>query len=95
MATPDSGTATAIAFRAPPFCSQDLSLVLPARVQLQGSKITSSLTKFNYAVSQLPSDVLTQVFAVISTAASGDNLYEELKTALLKSLQSSVASRLR
>ncbi|MPC60000.1 Retrovirus-related Pol polyprotein from transposon 17.6 [Portunus trituberculatus] len=62
---------------------------------LKASKITSSLTKFNYAVSQLPSDVLLQVIAVISTSATADNPYEELKTTLLKSLQSSVASRLR
>ncbi|MPC40605.1 hypothetical protein E2C01_034167 [Portunus trituberculatus] len=77
MASSDSGTPTAIAFRAPPFCSQD------------------PLTKFNHAVTQLPSDVLPQVSAVISTAATADKPYEELKTEVIKSLQSSVATRLR
>ncbi|MPC41155.1 hypothetical protein E2C01_034740 [Portunus trituberculatus] len=95
MATPDSGTATAIAFRAPPFCSQDLSLwFYLLECSFKESKITSSLTKFNYAVSQLPSDVLPQVSAIISTAATADKPYEELKTALLKSLQSSIATHL-
>ncbi|MPC46174.1 hypothetical protein E2C01_039884 [Portunus trituberculatus] len=89
-----SGTAMAIAFRVPPFCSQDPSLWFSLlECSFKASKITSSLTKFNYAVSQLPSDVLPQVSAVISTAATADNPYEELKTVLLKSLQSSIATR--
>ncbi|MPC87499.1 hypothetical protein E2C01_082361 [Portunus trituberculatus] len=96
MASSDSGTATAIAFRAPPFCSQDPSLWFSLlECIFKASKITSSLTKFNHAVTQLSSDVLPQVSAVISTAATADKPYEELKTAVLKSLQTSVATRLR
>ena len=61
----------------------------------KASSITNSLTKFTHAVSLLPEDVLPLVAAAISTASSSDTPYEDLKAALLKSLQSSVATRLR
>ncbi|XP_045101315.1 uncharacterized protein LOC123498215 [Portunus trituberculatus] len=85
MATSDSATATAIAFRASTFCSQDPSLCFSLlECSFIASKITSSLTKFNYA--SLPS------FLSLPPLTTP---YEELKTALLKSLQSSVDTRLR
>ncbi|MPC94109.1 hypothetical protein E2C01_089261 [Portunus trituberculatus] len=71
-----------------------VSLVLPVGMQFQSIKITSSLTKFNHAVSHLPPDVRLQVSAVLFTAATSDKPYEELKITLLKSLQSSVATHL-
>ena len=96
MSSPDRGTTTAIAFRTAPFCSQDPSLWFSLlECSFKASNITSSLTKFNHAVSHLPPDVLTQVSAVIAHAPTADKPYEDLKTALLKSLQSSVATRLR
>ena len=61
----------------------------------KASSITNSLTKFTHAVSLLPPDVLPLVAEAISTASSSDTPYEDLKTALLKNLQSSVATRLR
>ena len=61
----------------------------------KASSITNSLTKFTHAVSLLPQDVLPLVAEAISTASSSDTPYEDLKAALLKNLQSSVATRLR
>ena len=58
-------------------------------------KITNSLTKFTHAVSLLPPEVLPQVSDVIATAPTADKPYEDLKVAVLKILQSSVATRLR
>ncbi|MPC64538.1 hypothetical protein E2C01_058655 [Portunus trituberculatus] len=59
MNPPDSGTAMALTFRAPPFCSQDPSLWFSLlECSFKVSKITSSLTKFNHAVSHLPPEVL-------------------------------------
>ena len=88
--------ATAMSIKAPPFCSQDPSLwFCLLECNFKASRISSSLTKFNHAVSFLPPEVLSQVSAVISTAASSDTPYENLKTALLTSLQSSIATRLR
>ncbi|MPC29816.1 hypothetical protein E2C01_023067 [Portunus trituberculatus] len=56
MASSDSNTATAITFRAPPFYSQEPSLLFSLlECSFKASKITSSLTKFNHAVTQLPS----------------------------------------
>lgn len=61
----------------------------------KASNITNSLTKFTHAVSLLPSDVLPQVSDVISSAPTSKTPYEDLKTALLKRLQSSIATRLQ
>ena len=61
----------------------------------KASSITNSLTKFTHAVSLLPVDVLPKISSVIAAAPSSDTPYEDLKTALLKSLQTSVATRLR
>lgn len=85
-----------VAFRAPPFCSQEPSLWFSLlECSFKASKITNSLTKFTHAVSQLPPEILPQVSAVIAAAPTADKPYEDLKTALLKILQSSVATRLR
>lgn len=91
----DDPPATVVSLRAPPFCSQEPSLWFSLLdCSFKASKITNSLTKFNHAVSLLPSDVLPLVSATISAASSSDKPYEDLQAALLSKLQSSVATRL-
>ena len=61
----------------------------------KASKIKNSLTKFAHAVSLLPPDVLPQVSDAISAASTFYTPYDDMKTALLKNLQSSIANRLK
>ena len=96
MTDPDTTVATSVGFRAPPFCSQDPSLWFSLlECGFQASKITNSLTKFTHAISHLPPELLPQASAVIAAAPTAATPYEDLKAALLKSLQTSVATRLR
>ena len=96
MTDPDATVATSVAFRAPPFCSQDPSLWFSLlECSFKASKITNSLTKFTHAISHLPPELLPQASAVIAAAPTADHPYEDLKAALLKILQTSVATRLR
>lgn len=96
MTDPDSTVATSVAFRAPPFCSQDPSLWFSLlECSFKASKITNSLTKFTHAISHLPPELLPQASAVIAAAPTADHPYEDLKATLLKILQTSVATRLR
>ena len=89
-------TVAAVAFRAPAFTSQDPSMWFSIlETNFKASKITVSLTKFANATSVLPPDILSQVSDVIYTAATSDTPYEDLKTAILLRLQSTVATRLQ
>ena len=96
MTDPDATVAASVAFRAPPFCSQDPSLWFSLlECSFKASKITNSLTKFTHAISHLPPELLPQASSVIAAAPTADNPYEDLKATLLKILQTSVATRLR
>ena len=83
-------------FRAPPFCNHDPSMWFSLlECGFMANKITKSLTKFLHTTSLLPPDVLSQVSDVIATAAQSETPYEDLKTAILTRLQSSVTARLQ
>ena len=90
----------AVQFRAPPFYTQDPTLWFSVlECHFQASGITSSLTKFAKATALLPPDILAQVPEVINAASSATapstTIYHDLKTAVLKRLQSTVATRLQ
>ena len=88
--------AAAVAMRAPTFCAQDPTIWFSIlECGFTASSITRSLTKFTHGASLLPPDVLSQVSDVITTAVTSTTPYEDLKAAVLKRLQSSVAARFR
>lgn len=91
-----ASTASILAFRAPQFCTHDPNMWFNlVECNFKANKITSSITKFSHATSLLPQDVLTKVSDVIRKAIQSDTPYEDLKAAILKRLESSVAARLQ
>ena len=89
-------TAAAVAMRAPPFCPQNPTMWFSIlECNFKASRVTSSLTKFTYATSLLPSDLLQQLSDVIVDLTTSTTPYEDLKKAVLDRLQSSVSERLR
>ena len=92
----DANIASSVSIRAPPFCSQDPSVWFSIlECSFTSCKVTNSLTKFTHAVSLLPPDVLPQVSDVISAASTSTTPYDDLKTAVLTRLQSSITTRLQ
>ncbi|KAG0727286.1 hypothetical protein GWK47_034964 [Chionoecetes opilio] len=93
----DDSTMTAnVAFRAPPFCSQDPSMWFSIlESNFKASRITVSLTPFSHATALLPPNVLSQVSDVIGKAVDSATPYEDLKSAILSRLESTVAARLQ
>ena len=95
MVNPDTPQ-TPASFRAPAFTSHDPALWFTIlEVNFRAHNITTSLSKFSYACTSLPADVISQVADVIAAASTADTPYEDLKTAVLARLESSVTSRLR
>ena len=89
-------SASAVAFKAPPFCNQDPSLWFTIlECNFKSSKITNSLTKFTHAVSLLPPDIISQVSDVIAAAITSEKPYEDLKATITQRLESSITTRLQ
>ena len=83
-------------FKAPTFFSQDPSLWFTIiECNFQASHITSSLTKFTHATSLLPPDVLSQVSDAIAKAVLSNQPYEDLKSAIISHLETSITTRLQ
>ena len=95
MANTDTFQAPA-SFRAPAFTSHDPALWFTIlEVNFRAHSITTSLSRFSYACTSLPADVVSQVADVIAAVTTSDTPYEDLKQAVLARLESSVTSRLR
>lgn len=93
---PGNHNAAAVAMRAPAFCTQDPNMWFSIlECGFVASNVTKSLTKFTHAASLLPPNVLSQVSDIVTAAPTAVTPYENLKTAVLSRLQSSVAARLR
>ena len=90
-----ASSAAILAFRAPPFCTHPKMWFNLVECNFKANKITKSLTKFSHATSLLPQDVLTKVADVIQKAILSDTAYEDLKTAIISRLESSVSTRLQ
>ena len=83
-------------FKAPPFCSQDPSLWFTIiECNFKANRITTSLAKFSHATSLLPPDVLSQVSDVIAKAILSAQPYEDLKSAIISRLETSITTRLQ
>ena len=92
--TPEGSTINV--FKAPTFCSQDPSLWFTIiECNFQANRITSSLAKFSHATALLPPDVLSQVSDVIAKAVLSQHPYEDLKSAIISRLESSITTRLQ
>lgn len=82
--------------RAPPFTSHDPNLwFIILEVNFRAHSVTDSLIKFGHACTLLPPEVISQVSDAITSASSSAKPYEDLKTAVLARLQSSVTARLQ
>ena len=93
-ATPSPESTAINVFKAPPFCSQDPSLWFTIiECNFQANRITASLTKFSHATALLPSDVLSQASDVIAKAVLSPTPYEDLKSAIITRLETSITTR--
>ncbi|XP_076051759.1 uncharacterized protein LOC143031591 [Oratosquilla oratoria] len=82
---------TSVAFRAPAFCSQDLSMWFSI-LECNLRPIRSLLASLNAV---LPPDILLQVSDVIVKAVTSTTPYEDLKKAVLARLQNTIVVRLQ
>ena len=89
-------TASLLAFKAPPFYAHDPNLWFNiVECNFKSNRITASITKFSHVTALLPQEVLTKVSDVVAKALQSQTPYEDLKTAIVKRLESSISTRLQ
>lgn len=82
-------------FKAPTFCSHEPLLWFTiVECNFRANRITSSLTKFSHVTALLPPDVLSQVSDAVTRAVLSEKPYEDLKSAIISSLETSFTTRL-
>ncbi|MPC52626.1 hypothetical protein E2C01_046499 [Portunus trituberculatus] len=81
MATsPKTATLTAhVAFRPPPFCSQDPSMWFSIlKCNFNSASITANLTKFTHSIALIPPNILSRVSDVVINAHTSATPYDDL-----------------
>ncbi|XP_076047341.1 uncharacterized protein LOC143028867 [Oratosquilla oratoria] len=87
---------TAVAFRAPAFCSHDPSMWFSIlECNFQASSFSASLSKFSHTTIALQPNILSQVSDVVAQAVTSNTPYEDLKKVVLARLQNTIADRLQ